>query len=65
MLDAQVVEGADKASEWSGQLEVPITSSVTAATGVVLPLGDIADPGVAANSLKNQGISFDCVDKYL
>jgi hypothetical protein len=56
MLNAQVVEGAAESSESSAQLEVPITSSITAATGVAVPLGDIADPGVVGNSLKKQGI---------
>jgi hypothetical protein len=56
MLNAHVVEGAAEASESSAQLEIPITSSVPTATGVMVPLGDIADRGVAATSLKKQGI---------
>lgn len=56
MLDAQVVEGAADAMESSGQLRLPVTEVALAATGVMVPLGDIADPGVAGNNLKKQGI---------
>lgn len=56
MLDAQVVEGAADALESSGQLGLPVTEVALAATGVMVPLGDIADPGVAGNNIKKQGI---------
>lgn len=55
MLDARVVEGAVEEMESSAQLEIPVTTSLAAA-GIMLPLGDIADPGVAGNNLKKQGI---------
>ncbi len=56
MLDAQVVEGAAGAMETSGQLGLPVTEVALAATGVMVPLGDIADPRVAGNNIKKQGI---------
>jgi len=56
MLDAQVVEGAADALESSGQLGLPVTEVALAATGVMVPLGDIADPRVAGNNIKKQGI---------
>jgi len=56
MLDAQVVEGAADALESSGQLGLPVTEVALAAMGVMVPLGDIADPGVAGSNIKKQGI---------
>ncbi|KAL8699325.1 MAG: hypothetical protein Q9201_006068 [Fulgogasparrea decipioides] len=56
MLDAQVAEGAAVALESSGQLGLPVTGAALAATGVMVPLSDIADPRVAANKIKEKGI---------
>jgi hypothetical protein len=55
MLDAQVTEGAAEALESSAQFKMPVTEAL-ATTGVIVPLGDIADPGIGARNLKEQGI---------
>ena len=55
MLDAQIVEGAGEAVGSSAQLEMPVTPALAAA-GIMVPLGDIADPGVTGNNLSKQGI---------
>lgn len=55
MLDAVVVEGSAELARTSAQATVPLTESLGAA-GVVVPLGNIADPGISGNSANHHGM---------
>jgi len=60
MLDTQVVEGAGEELGSSAQLVVPVTASLAAASiaaaGVMVPLDNVADPGVSSNSVNQRAI---------
>lgn len=55
MLNAEVAEGSAEVAGTVGQLAIPLTASL-AATGVVVPLSNVADPGISVNSAIHHGI---------
>ncbi|KAI9863866.1 MAG: hypothetical protein M1813_003518 [Trichoglossum hirsutum] len=55
MLNARIVESASMASESSAQFDVPATA-LLAATGAVIPVGRIADPGISGHQQYSQGV---------
>ena len=55
LLDAKIIEGAAEVAESSGRLGLPVTEAL-AGTGVIVPLGDMADPEIAAKNSKTQGV---------
>jgi hypothetical protein len=54
LLDARIVESATMVSGFRAQLEVPVTASL-GATGVVIPMGNIADPEISGHQQRCQG----------
>lgn len=55
MLDAHVIEAGRSASESFGQLEVPVSAAL-AATGAVIPIGSMIDPGIGGRNQQGQQI---------
>jgi hypothetical protein len=55
MFDAVVVEGSAESVGSSAKLEMPVTASLAAA-GVVVPLDNVLDPGVAGSNINQRGI---------
>jgi hypothetical protein len=55
MFDAVVVEGSAESVGSSIKLEMPVTASLAAA-GVVVPLGNVLDPGVAGSNINQRSV---------
>lgn len=55
MLNAVVMEGSAELVGTEAQITIPVTTSL-AATGAVVPLGNITDPGISGNRDNHHGI---------
>src|SRR2546423_3606683 len=55
LLDAKIIEGAVELGESAAQLSLPVTAAIAGA-GVIVPLGDIADPEIAADNSKTKSL---------
>lgn len=55
MLDAHITEGNAAGTKASGRVKMPVTESLAAA-GIVIPLGDVLNPGISGGDQHSQNV---------